>query len=164
MNKLWVRMQHQGHSRNKAEREKQRRELKILVGTNLSRLSELEGLTTKVYKETILPALMTQIVGCKDSIAQEYVKTSSVKIVKNRTYSFIVLLLFYKLKPFLLLTLCASVCISICNESASLSLFYCAFFCVCLMIEMSFRLFLLFVLFFALLMSHNWIESEFLYR
>lgn len=26
----------------------------------------------QVYKENILPALMTQIVGCKDAIAQEY--------------------------------------------------------------------------------------------
>jgi len=83
MNKLWVRMQHQGHSRNRAEREKQRRELKILVGTNLARLSELEGLNVKVYKESILPALMVQIVGCKDAIAQEYLMECIIQVFND---------------------------------------------------------------------------------
>ena len=41
MNKLWVRMQHQGHSRDKERRERERQELRILVGTNLVRLSQL---------------------------------------------------------------------------------------------------------------------------
>jgi len=31
MNKLWVRMQHQGHSREKEKRERERMELRILV-------------------------------------------------------------------------------------------------------------------------------------
>ncbi|KAJ7490029.1 vacuolar protein sorting-associated protein 35 [Mycena galericulata] len=35
MNKLWVRLQHQGHSRDREKREMERRELRILVGTNL---------------------------------------------------------------------------------------------------------------------------------
>lgn len=64
-------MQHQGHSRNKEKREKERRELQILVGTNLVRLSQLENLTIEMYKKTILPAIMEQIVSCKDPIAQE---------------------------------------------------------------------------------------------
>src|SRR5690606_9589304 len=40
MNKLWVRLQHQGHSRDREKREMERRELRILVGTNLVRLSQ----------------------------------------------------------------------------------------------------------------------------
>lgn len=51
MNKLWVRMQHQGHSREKTRREKERLELKILVGTNLVRLSELDGVNTEMYQK-----------------------------------------------------------------------------------------------------------------
>ena len=51
MNKLWVRMQHQGHSREKAKREKERLELKILVGTNLVRLSELDGVDADMYQK-----------------------------------------------------------------------------------------------------------------
>jgi len=50
MNKLWVRMQHQGHSRERERREKERKELRILVGTNLVRLSQLEGVDLEVYK------------------------------------------------------------------------------------------------------------------
>lgn len=51
MNKLWVRMQHQGHSRDKEKREKERQELRILVGTNLVRLSQLEFVDVQRYKK-----------------------------------------------------------------------------------------------------------------
>uniref|UniRef100_A0A673JB47 Vacuolar protein sorting-associated protein 35 n=1 Tax=Sinocyclocheilus rhinocerous TaxID=307959 RepID=A0A673JB47_9TELE len=51
MNKLWVRMQHQGHSRDREKREKERQELRILVGTNLVRLSQLEGVNVEKYKQ-----------------------------------------------------------------------------------------------------------------
>lgn len=51
MNKLWVRMQHQGHSRDREKREKERQELRILVGTNLVRLSQLEGVNVDKYKQ-----------------------------------------------------------------------------------------------------------------
>ena len=49
MNKLWVRIQHQGHSREREKREKERQELKILVGTNLVRLSQLEMVDVGLY-------------------------------------------------------------------------------------------------------------------
>lgn len=55
MNKLWVRMQHQGHSRDKDKREQERRELRILVGTNLVRLSQLECINMDSYKKVRLP-------------------------------------------------------------------------------------------------------------
>ena len=51
MNKLWVRMQHQGHTKEKDRREKERLELRILVGTNLVRLSQLEGVDTALYQK-----------------------------------------------------------------------------------------------------------------
>lgn len=54
MNKLWVRMQHQGHSRDREKREKERQELRILVGTNLVRLSQLEGVNVEKYKQVCL--------------------------------------------------------------------------------------------------------------
>lgn len=50
MNKLWVRMQHQGHTRDKEKREKERQELRILVGTNLVRLSQLDGVDVNLYQ------------------------------------------------------------------------------------------------------------------
>lgn len=55
MNKLWVRMQHQGHSRDREKREKERQELRILVGTNLVRLSQLEGVNVDKYKQVCGP-------------------------------------------------------------------------------------------------------------
>lgn len=54
MNKLWVRMQHQGHTRNKEKRERERQELRILVGTNLVRLSQLECIEVNKYKKVNL--------------------------------------------------------------------------------------------------------------
>ena len=50
MNKLWVRMQYLGSSRDLDRREQERRELRILVGTNLVRLSQLESLDIDKYK------------------------------------------------------------------------------------------------------------------
>ena len=41
MNKLWVRLQHQGHSSERELRYRERKELKILVGSNLVRLSQI---------------------------------------------------------------------------------------------------------------------------
>lgn len=54
MNKLWVRMQHQGHTRDRERREREREELRILVGTNLVRLSQLESVTLEKYKKVNL--------------------------------------------------------------------------------------------------------------
>lgn len=72
MNKLWVRLQHQGHSRERHLRELERSELKTLVGTNLVRLSQLDGVGLDAYSETLLPAILEQVVQCRDVLAQEY--------------------------------------------------------------------------------------------
>ena len=69
MNKLWVRLQHQGHSRERDQRTKERRELQLLVGNNLERLGELVDL--EHYKQILRP-LLEQVVQCKDVLAQEY--------------------------------------------------------------------------------------------
>lgn len=53
MNKLWVRLQHQGHSRDREKREAERKELRILVGTNLVRLSQLDGVDLKIYQKVV---------------------------------------------------------------------------------------------------------------
>jgi len=86
MNKLWVRMQHQGHSRNKGQREKERRELRILVGTNLVRLSSLEGVLPDTYAKKILPSILEQIVVCKDSIAQEYLMECIIQVFPDEMH------------------------------------------------------------------------------
>ena len=70
MNKLWVRLQHQGHSREREQRTKERQELQLLVGSNLVRLSQLVDLET--YQTVILQPILQQVVACRDVLAQEY--------------------------------------------------------------------------------------------
>jgi vacuolar protein sorting-associated protein 35 len=85
MNKLWVRLQHQGHSRERDKRTQERKELQLLVGSNLVRLSQLVDLDT--YKNIILPPLLEQVVQCRDVLAQEYLLegrlSSSINVRQN---------------------------------------------------------------------------------
>lgn len=80
MNKLWVRMQHQGHTREKERREKERMELRILVGTNLVRLSQLESVDAMLYQKEVLPNVLEQVTKCRDSIAQEYLMECVIQV------------------------------------------------------------------------------------
>ena len=80
MNKLWVRLQHQGHSREREKREMERKELRILVGTNLVRLSQLDGVDLEMYRRIILPSILEQVVNCKDVIAQEYLMEVVIQV------------------------------------------------------------------------------------
>eukprot|EP01088_Endostelium_zonatum_P019476 TRINITY_DN673_c0_g1_i1.p1 TRINITY_DN673_c0_g1~~TRINITY_DN673_c0_g1_i1.p1 ORF type:complete len:837 (+),score=226.35 TRINITY_DN673_c0_g1_i1:338-2512(+) len=72
MNKLWVRMQRQGPVKNRNKREDERRDLRLLVGKNLARLSQLDGVDVQLYQEAVLPKVLDQIVKCDDQIAQQY--------------------------------------------------------------------------------------------
>ena len=72
MNKLWVRMQHIGPTNGRKRRESERQELRDLVGKNLLALSQLEGVDLVMYRETVLPRILEQVVNCKDEIAQPY--------------------------------------------------------------------------------------------
>lgn len=67
MNKLWVRMQHQGHSRDREKREKERQELRILVGTNLVRLSQLEGVNVDKYTQVCMSS--TAVLPCRSFLS-----------------------------------------------------------------------------------------------
>lgn len=78
MNKLWVRLQHQGPSRERERRIQERRELELLVGSNIVRLSQLVDL--EGYKSGILQALLEQVVQCRDVLAQEYLLEGTVSL------------------------------------------------------------------------------------
>ncbi|KAI9017293.1 vacuolar protein sorting-associated protein 35 [Gaertneriomyces semiglobifer] len=80
MNKLWVRLQHQGHSREREKREMERRELRQLVGNNLVRLSQLESLDLEMYNSLVLPSILEEIVSCRDVIAQEYLMEVIIQV------------------------------------------------------------------------------------
>ncbi|KAF8869536.1 vacuolar protein sorting-associated protein 35 [Mucidula mucida] len=97
MNKLWVRLQHQGHSRDREKREMERRELRILVGTNLVRLSQLDGVDLDLYQRIILPGILEQVVNCKDVIAQEYLMEVVIQVFTDEFH-------LHSLGPFLTAT------------------------------------------------------------
>lgn len=80
MNKLWVRMQYQGPAREKEKREKERSELRDLVGKNLHVLSQIEGVDLDMYRETVLPRVLEQVVNCKDEIAQCYLMDCIIQV------------------------------------------------------------------------------------
>ncbi|KAK7382938.1 hypothetical protein VNO78_28602 [Psophocarpus tetragonolobus] len=82
MNKLWVRLQlqHQGPSRIKEKREKERNELRDLVGKNLHVLSQIEGVDLQMYKDTVLPSVLEQVVNCKDELAQFYLMECIIQV------------------------------------------------------------------------------------
>merc|ERR1719242_2455855 len=54
MNRLWVRMQHQGAVRDRTRREKERLQLRMLIGTTLRRLVEISVVSCSVYKQYVL--------------------------------------------------------------------------------------------------------------
>jgi len=93
MNKLWVRMRQQQKQPQQpqdqpsgaasllsspppssayAKREAERAQLSDLVGKNLTQLSQLEGLTFELYRDTVLPRILEQVINCKDPLAQQY--------------------------------------------------------------------------------------------
>lgn len=85
MNKLWVRLQHlPGDGKSKEQRkkrERERNELRILVGTNLVRLSQMEtAVTSSVYGHEILPEILSQIVACGDPLAQAYLMDCIIQV------------------------------------------------------------------------------------
>eukprot|EP00640_Fibrocapsa_japonica_P001640 CAMPEP_0113943164 /NCGR_PEP_ID=MMETSP1339-20121228/19545_1 /TAXON_ID=94617 /ORGANISM="Fibrocapsa japonica" /LENGTH=484 /DNA_ID=CAMNT_0000947961 /DNA_START=67 /DNA_END=1517 /DNA_ORIENTATION=+ /assembly_acc=CAM_ASM_000762 len=79
-NRLWVRLQHQGASKDRKRRERERQALRILVGTNLVRLSQLEGIDQDTYAQVILPRILEQVSGCRDSLAQTYLMDCIIQV------------------------------------------------------------------------------------
>ena len=92
MNKLWVRLQHQGHSSEREIRYNERKELKILVGSNLVRLSQIiddydsqaagddDYSAIQFYQDTVFPTITEQIIQCRDHLAQTYLVDVLIQI------------------------------------------------------------------------------------
>ncbi|KAL7465787.1 hypothetical protein ACHAXS_006106, partial [Conticribra weissflogii] len=84
MNRLWVRIQHlPGSERtkeSKRRRERERNELRVLVGTNLVRLSQLEGVSAHMYGSVILPRILEEVASCRDALAQAYLMDCVIQV------------------------------------------------------------------------------------
>ena len=72
MNRLWIRLSGGVQGPEKAKREKERDELKILIGESMTKLSSLESLNLEIYEQHVLPKLLNIILNSKDKLCQEY--------------------------------------------------------------------------------------------
>jgi vacuolar protein sorting-associated protein 35 len=79
MNRLWVRLQYLSSNKDKEQREVERNELKITVGENIIRLSNLNGVTFGIYKEIVLPRILEMVIQCKDTMAQQYLMEAVIQ-------------------------------------------------------------------------------------
>jgi len=72
MNRLWIRLGTDVLGNEKILRDKERVELKILVGESINRLSSLDGLTIELYEKEVLPKLIQIIIESNDILSQQY--------------------------------------------------------------------------------------------
>ncbi|XP_040969695.1 vacuolar protein sorting-associated protein 35B isoform X4 [Gossypium hirsutum] len=70
----------QGPGRVREKREKERSALQELVGKNLHVLSQIEGVDLEIYKETVLPRVLEQVVNCKDDLSQYYLMDCIIQV------------------------------------------------------------------------------------
>lgn len=83
MNRLWIRIQHMPGDKTKEtkrRRERERNDLRILVGSNLNRLSQLEGISAHTYGSSILPRILEEVASCKDALAQAYLLDCIIQV------------------------------------------------------------------------------------
>lgn len=83
MNRLWIRIQHMPGDYNKETkrlRERERNDLRILVGSNLNRLSQLDGISAHTYGSKILPRILEEIASCRDPLAQAYLMDCIIQV------------------------------------------------------------------------------------
>ena len=72
MNRLWIRLSTGCTGNEKLMREKERNELKVLVGENIIRLSSLNGLSLEIYKNEVLNKMISILLESKDQLSQQY--------------------------------------------------------------------------------------------
>ena len=72
MNRLWIRLGSDVMGNEKILRDKERVELKILVGESINRLSSLDGLSIDLYEKEVLPKLIQIIIESNDILSQQY--------------------------------------------------------------------------------------------
>eukprot|EP00826_Nyctotherus_ovalis_P009083 TRINITY_DN12376_c0_g2_i3.p1 TRINITY_DN12376_c0_g2~~TRINITY_DN12376_c0_g2_i3.p1 ORF type:complete len:472 (-),score=68.71 TRINITY_DN12376_c0_g2_i3:96-1511(-) len=77
MNRLWVRMLHKNI---KEAMQQEAKELDMLVGENIVRLSSLEGLTPDSYKSSLLPLLLSFTRSSKHPLSQQYLIDCIIKV------------------------------------------------------------------------------------
>jgi hypothetical protein len=73
MNRLWIRISSDVEGSEKLARDKERVDLKILVGESINRLASLDSLTIEIYEKEVLPNLIQIILESNDKLSQQYI-------------------------------------------------------------------------------------------
>jgi vacuolar protein sorting-associated protein 35 len=77
---LFSRLKNEGPVSERPKREKERNDLRILVGKSLERLSNLEGVNLELYRSTVLPKTLDVIVKSNDKMAQQYLMECIIQV------------------------------------------------------------------------------------
>ena len=75
MNRMWVRIADSVNIEGNAE---QRKELSVLIGMNITRISSLKNLSAEAYSRIVLPVLLKHVELCQDELAQEFILQSII--------------------------------------------------------------------------------------
>ena len=67
-------------AKGRKRRERERQDLRVLVGAPLTRLSTLSGLDLTLYSAEVLPRLIAEITSCKDDLAQQHLFDSLIQV------------------------------------------------------------------------------------
>ena len=72
MNRLWIRLSSGSSGNSKLISDNERNELKVLVGENIVRISDLETIDVNIFQNMILPRIIAIILDSKDGLSQQY--------------------------------------------------------------------------------------------
>ena len=72
MNRLWIRVNDINDPEERIIREREREQLKYLVGENITRLSSLNAITPEIYRKKVLPRIIEILLDSKDAMSQQY--------------------------------------------------------------------------------------------
>ena len=81
--RLWIRLSNQNGvagQRDRVKRERERYDLRLLVGASLVRLSQLDGMTKAFYTDKVLPKILEQVIESRDTMAQQYLLDCTVQV------------------------------------------------------------------------------------
>lgn len=82
MHRLWVRLSPSD------ELQSDKNELCVLLGENITRLSQLPGVTLSLYKDTVFPQLLAAIIDARDEISQSYLIDGVIHTFPDEYHAF----------------------------------------------------------------------------
>ncbi|OII77695.1 vacuolar protein sorting-associated protein 35 [Cryptosporidium andersoni] len=84
--RLWIRLQNHGSPKDRSRQERERHDLRILVGANLLRVSHLDGITQSIYTQEVLPKLLDVVLSCDDILAQQYLLDCIIQVFSDELH------------------------------------------------------------------------------